>query len=101
MASRGGHALEGGGADVDKITPRNQSRSKSGLISVFNLALIQRPNPGLGFRHLRCIHQQCVSHISSFALMKLIRAYVSMYVRTHFIPPFMALDLIKSGGYRR
>ena len=61
-ASRGGHGLEGGGADVDKITSSKQSRSKLGLISVFNLALTQRPNPGFGFRHLGWLHQQCVSY---------------------------------------
>ena len=33
--------------------------------------------------------------------MRLIRAYVSLYVHTHFIPPFVALDLIKSDSYRR
>ena len=98
MASRGVNGLEGGGEDVDKITSSKQSQSKLGLISVFNLSLIQRPNPGLGFRHLGWLHQQCVSHLSSFSRVKLILAYVSLYVRTHFIPPFVLADLIKPGG---
>ena len=37
-ANRGRHGLEGGGADVDKITSSKQSRSKLSLISVFYLA---------------------------------------------------------------
>ena len=38
MASWGGHRLEVGGVDVDKMTLSKQSRSKLGLISIFNLA---------------------------------------------------------------
>ena len=98
MASRGGHRLEGGGADVYKIALSKQSPSKLGLISIFNLALTQRPNSGFGISpYKRWIHQQCVSHLSIFGGMKLIRAYVS----THFIPPLVPADLIKSGGYGR
>ena len=33
--------------------------------------------------------------------MKLIRPHVSLYVRTHFILPFVPADLIKSGSYGR
>ena len=100
-ASRGGHGLEGGAVDVYKLTLSKQSQSKLGLISVFKLALTQTPNTGLGSRHLRRLHQQCVSHLSSFGGMKLIRAYVSLYVCTHFVLPFVPADLIKSGSYGR
>ena len=34
--------------------------------------------------------------------MKLIRAYVSLYIRKYeFLPPLSPADLIKSGGYGR
>ena len=47
------------------------------------------------------LHQQCVSHLFSFARMKSIRPYVSLYVHTHFVLPFVPADLMKSGSYGR
>ena len=89
--------------DVDKISLSLKSRSKLGIIFSFNLALTHRPNSGLEFRHIGWLYQQCVSHLSSFGWMKLIRPYVSLYVRMHFVLPFVLADVIQLAvtGVRR